>query len=163
MQGFKSFITEEVDTLQAHVECAEAGIPLPDKALKITHHRFNDFDDNHRYRYEKPDGGFVVHSPFDNRTDSMITHHNAAGQIHRDDGPAQYVPGKNTVSYYKNGVEIGGRYPLSFDGYTNSKATQNRYWKHSDNPRHEGLGEDISREEHDRLFPYKPSHSNNSK
>lgn len=155
MKTFKSFITENVDVLQAHVECKEAGIALPDRELKITHHRFNDFDDNVRYRYEKPDGGFVVHSPFENRNDSMITHHNAAGQIHRDDGPAQYVPGRNTISYYKNGVEIGGRYPID----PTTPKSPNRYWKHSDDPKHEGLGEEISREEHDRRFPYKPSHS----
>lgn len=158
MKNFKSFIAENtVDLLDAHIACHEGGIPLPDHVKSVKLHSFSDSDiyGDSRYRYEKPDGGFVVHSPFEGRTDSMITHHNAEGKIHRDDGPAQYLPGRNTVSYYKNGVETGGRYPID----STKPNAQNRYWKHSDDPRHEGLGKEISKEEHDRLFPFKPSHT----
>ncbi len=80
----------------------------------------------------------------------MITHHNDRGKIHRLDGPAQvYDSRKQRIkSWYRDGVEIGGQYPVSL----HPQGTL-RYWKHTPNAPHGDLGQDIPKEEFEKIFP----------
>lgn len=86
MKPFRAFITETVnDLVAAHTECAEAGVPLPDKDLN----NLRRFHNGWQYDTEH---GYIQHNTTAHGSREpgagYITHHTKNHILHREDGPA---------------------------------------------------------------------------
>lgn len=104
----RSLISETVDDLvKAHTECAEAGIPLPDKELK------NLRKTHTGWAYDKPKGHTVEHNttPDGERGHAYIRHLGENGMVHRTDGPA-IIWADGSKAWMGNGVETGSKYVM---------------------------------------------------
>lgn len=108
MVSFRAFITEEVDILSAHAECAEARVPLPDSELpnlRKTHNGW-EYDTEH---------GKISHCTTSHgmreKGAGYITHYNGK-TIHRDDGPA-VIHSDGSQIWFNRGTRTGSYTPVT--------------------------------------------------
>lgn len=101
-------IAESIDNLvKAHTECAEAGIPLPDKDLK----NLRQLHDG--WAYDKLNGHYVEHRFNNGETgQGWITHRNDIHMPHNLDGPA-IIHANGDRDWYTHGIEQGAHYKAS--------------------------------------------------
>ena len=135
MLNLCTLISETFDTLSAHVDCAAARVPLPDKELK----NLREFHNG--WRYDTEDGGYVEHNTTSHgaRTpgEGYITHYNKHGKIHHDEGPA-VIHSSGAKIWVNNGVRQGTYNPV----YSDNASKEDTFYDNED-----AVGKKVSREE----------------
>jgi len=117
--NIKQLILESYDLLDAHVEAAEAGVPLPDRTdlTKIDGH----------WGYHTGPVSYVVHN-----VGNQAIYHYKNNRLHRDDGPAVETA-YGEKYWYKHGQRHRD------DGPAIEYANGNKHWyKHGQRHRDDG-------------------------
>lgn len=109
MKNLRTLISESIDVLRAHSNCAEAGVPLPDKELK----NLREFHNG--WRYDTDNGGFVEHNTTSHGArkagEGYITHYDKNHKIHRDGNLPAVVHSSGAKIWFKDGQRLATYLP----------------------------------------------------